>query len=398
MNAYLFDAVRTPRALAKENGALHSVSPIQLLAPLYRALQERNRLDTSLVDDVVLGCVTQTGEQGANIAKISSLVAKWSTSISGVTLNRFCASGLSAIEYAALKVHSGMERLVVAGGVESMSRVPMLADRGAWFTDPAVMQATKFVHMGVSADLIASLYGFTREQVDQYAVESQRRALVARQEGRFSRSMISVLNEAGEAILSQDDAIRGGITTEKLARFAPLFALPEYEKIALAQYPSLRALSHVHHPGNAPAMVDGASLVLLGTKEAGESLGLKPRARVLSFANHSVEPVVMLTAPAPALQKALSRAGRSIQDLALVECNESFSATVLAFLQETGLPAEKVNVNGGAISMGHPLGATGGVLVSMLIDELERQDKALGAVVMCAGAGIGAALVIERVA
>ena len=399
MEAYIFDAIRTPRGLAKETGALRSLPPIELLKTLYQALFRRNPIDSALIEDVILGCVTQVNEQGANLAKISSLYAGLSQQISGVTLNRFCASGLDAIIYAAAKIHSQLEQLVIAGGVESMSRVPMLSDQGAWFFDKKVAKETRFIHMGVSADLIATLEAFTREELDQYAVNSHQRALSATRAGHFQRSIIPVYSEAGALLLDKDENIREGLSLEKLSRFAPLFGevgAAGQDALVLSQYSQLAQINHLHHAANAPAMVDGASMLLIGSLSMGARLGLRPRAKIVSFANTCVEPMIMLTATAPALQKALRLADKTIKDLDLVECNESFSATVLSFIKHAGLDAARVNVNGGAIAMGHPLGATGGALTSTLLDELERRDQRLGAVVICAGAGIGQAMIIER--
>ncbi|MGQ0508222.1 MAG: acetyl-CoA C-acyltransferase [Myxococcaceae bacterium] len=384
MNAFIYDAVRTPRGAGKESGALAKVKPVELLKPLYGALRERTGVDD--VEDIVLGCSVQTGEQGANLAKISALYAGFGPSASGVTLNRFCASGLDALAYAALKVSSGMERQVVAGGVESLSRVGMFADKGPWFADPEVASSTHFVHMGVAADLIAAIEGISREECDALALQSQQRAKVAREEGRFARSMIPV------AGLERDECVREGVTAAKLATMPAAFAELGAEALPRIReaYPALKTLPAVHHAGSAPALADGASLLLVGSEKT------KARARIRAYANVAVEPRAMLSGAAPAAQKALRLAGLDVKDLDLVEMNESFAAPVLSFMRQMGLASDKVNVNGGAIALGHPLGATGGVLAMTLLDELERGGKALGLVVIVAGAGIAQALILER--
>jgi acetyl-CoA C-acetyltransferase len=400
MDAYIYDAIRTPRGAGKAGGGLSGVRPVALLAGLYRELAARTGVDPAVIDDIVLGCVTQVGEQGANLAKVAALYAGWSDRVPGMTLDRFCASGLDAVNLAAAKVSSGMEDLVVAGGVESMSRVPMMSDQGAWYSDPEVARATGFVHMGVSADLIATLDGVTRAQCDAWALRSHARASAARREGHFARSLVPVRDGSGAVVLERDEWIREGLTAEKLAALPAVFAEAGRrggDAIALGRYPEAGAIAHVHTVASAPGVVDGAALVLIGNKAAGERYGLRARARVRSYANASVEPVVMLTAPAPATRKALARAGMSIGDVDRYEMNESFSAVVLRYLRELELDADRVNVDGGAIALGHPLGATGAVLLGTLLDALERDDRAVGVVAMCAGAGLGAATVIERV-
>jgi len=400
MDAYIVDAVRTPRGKASPKGSLRSVKPVKLLDPLYKALQERNQLDTQEVEDILLGCVTQTGEQGADIAKISALYAGWSEHISGTTLNRFCASGLDAIHLAASKVHSGMEDLLVSGGVESVSRVPMFSDKGAWFADPEVNKATRFVHMGISGDLIANLEGFSRQELDEYAIRSQQRAAKATEAGYFSPSLIPIRDSEGNALLTKDELIRGSSTTEQLAEFPPTF-----EKIdpqgaqyrALKRYPELKAFEFLHHKGNSPALADGAALLLLANKAKAQELQLPIRARILSFANCSVEPILMLTGGQLAVQKALKKAGLSPQDIDLFEFNEAFAATVLKFQRDLNIDPEKLNPNGGTIAMGHALGATGGMLMATLLDELERRELRYGVVAISGGAGVGAATVIERI-
>lgn len=400
MEAYVYEAIRTPRGAGKAGGGLAGVSSIELLAGMFRALAARTGLDPSTVDDVLIGCVTQVGEQGANVAKIAALMAGWSDAVPAMTLDRFCASGLDAVNLAAAKVSSGMEELVVAGGVESMSRVPMMSDRGAWYADPAVARATGFVHMGVAADLVATLDGTTRDECDAWALRSHARAAAAWREGRFARAVVPVRDAAGEVVLARDEWIREGLTAAKLAALPAIFAeagAKGGDAVALGRYPQLAAVDHVHTVASAPGVVDGAALVLIGSRAAGERLGLRPRARVRSYANASVEPVAMLTAPAPATERALARAGMTVADVDRHEVNESFSAVVLRYVRALGVDPERVNVDGGAIAMGHPLGASGALLVGALLESMERDDRAVGVVSMCAGAGLGAATVIERV-
>ncbi len=399
LDAWIFDAVRTPRGAARDGGALRGVKPIALLQPLYRALAARHDFAAHAVDDVVLGCSAPVGEQGANLAKISSLYAGFSESVSGVTVSRFCASGLDALAYAALKVHSGMERLVVAGGVESLSRVPMFADGGAWFADAEVAAATRFVHMGVAADLVATLEGIARVDCDRYAVESQRRAARARDEGRFAGSLVPVRAADGTIVLDRDECIRDGVTLEKLAALPAAFAALDAAALATVQvrHPALVEIVPVHHAGSSPALADGAALLLVGNRETAARWGLSPRARVRGFANVSVDPVAMLTGPSLATEKALRAAGLTVADVDLFECNESFAATPIAFARRLGVDLARVNVNGGAIAMGHPLGATGAMLVATLVDELERCGRAIGVATIPAGAGVAEAVVVERV-
>jgi acetyl-CoA C-acetyltransferase len=400
-NAYIFDAIRTPRGMGKpEKGALSQTKPIDLLATLYRALEQRNSLNTKEIEEVILGCNTVTGEQGANIAKISALYAGWSEQIAGMTVSSFCTSGLEAINTGAARIMAGMEDMLVAGGVESMSRVPMFSDAGAWFQDKEVSRAVSYVHMGISADLIANLEGFTRAQIDKYAFLSQQKAREATQKGYFKTAIIPIKDKTDTILLAQDENIRADTSLEKLAQIQPIFNSENagyFDKIALKKYPNLLEIKHLHHIGSAPALADAASLLLLGNIEKGKSLGLKPRARVRGFANYSVEPIVMLTAPAEASRKALKKSKLQLSDIDLFEINESFSAIVLKYIRDLGINPDRVNVNGGAIAMGHPLGATGGVLVSMLLAELERQDKQFGLCTICGGAGIATATIIERV-
>ncbi|MCU0447243.1 MAG: acetyl-CoA C-acetyltransferase [Microscillaceae bacterium] len=399
--AYIYDAVRTPRGVGKpEKGALSRTKPIDLLATLYHALQNRNSLNTSEIEEVILGCNTVIGEQGANIAKISALYAGWSAQIAGMTVSSFCTSGLEAFNTGAARIMSGMETGVVVGGVESMSRIPMYSDAGAWFQDSEVRQAVSYIHMGISADLIATLEGFTRAEIDNYAFLSQQKAALATQKGYFQKSLIPIRDSEGKVLLADDENIRPDTSLEKLAQFAPIFAddnAAHFDKIALKKYPNLLKINHLHHIGTAPALADAAALLLLGSAEKGKSWGLKPRARVRGFANYSVEPVIMLTAPAEASRKALKNSKLQVEDIDLFEINESFSAIVLKYMRDLNLSPERVNVNGGAIAMGHPLGATGGILLSMVLDELERQDKQFGLCTICGGAGIATATVIERV-
>ncbi|BFU47635.1 acetyl-CoA C-acetyltransferase [Krasilnikovia sp. MM14-A1004] len=398
-DALIFDAVRTPRGKGKR-GALHSVKPVTLAAGMLRALAERNDLDTSAVDDVVLGVVSPVGEQGADIARTAVLVADWDIRPAGVQLNRFCASGLEAVNVAAAKVASGFEDLVVAGGVESMSRVPMGSDGGAWITDPATSFATHFVPQGVSADLIATLAGFSRTDVDAVAARSHARATEAREKGRFTRSIVPVLDQNGFLLLAEDETIRPGTTVETLAGLKPSFATPGsfgYDAIAIDRYPEVERIDHVHTAGNSSQIVDGASAMLIGNERAGRALGLTPRARIVATAAVGTEPTIMLTGPVPAARKALDRAGLTPADIDLYEINEAFAAVVLRFQHDLDLPDEKVNVNGGAIALGHPLGATGCMLLGTLLDELERRDLRRGLATLCVGGGMGVATIIERI-
>ena len=399
-DVYVLAALRTPRGAAKDSGALRGVRPVDLVGHLLAAMRERAGLEPAAVDDLVLGCSTQVGDQGANVAKTALLHAGWPDEIPGMTLNRFCASGLEAVAIGAAKIACGMADLVLAGGVESMSRVPMMSDRGAWFADAEVARSTRFVHMGIAADVLASLDDRTREELDRVALRSHERAALAAREGRFSRSLAPVKDEDGRVVLERDECVREGLTLDKLARLPALFgdlgASSGGDALALARYPQLSRVAHLHTAGTSPAMVDGAALVLVGTKEAGKALGLSPRARVAGYAAVSSEPIAMLGAPAPATRKALAAAKRGLSEVDLFEHNESFAGTVLRFERELELDPARSNVCGGAIAMGHPLGATGAMLVGTLVDELERRDLALGTVALCAGAGLGAAMVLAR--
>lgn len=399
--AYVFDAIRTPRGKGKKNGSLHEVKPIDLVVTLMRELEKRNELDTSQVDDVVLGCVTPVGDQGADIAKAAAQYADWDVDVPGVQLNRFCASGLEAVNIAAMKVRSGWEELVVAGGVESMSRIPMGSDGGAWVIDPAVNSATSFVPQGIGADLIATIEGFSREDVDAFAARSQERAAQAWEKGYFNDSIVPVKDQNGLTILARDEHMRPGSTVASLGKLNPSFAMMGemgYDAVALQRYPEVERINHVHTAGNSSGIVDGSALTLIGNKEKGEALGLKPRARILSAALVGTDPTIMLTGPAPATKKALRVAGMNIGDIDLMEVNEAFAAVVMRFMREMGIDdADRINVNGGSIAMGHPLGATGAMLLGTLIDELERADKTTGLITLCVGGGMGIATIIERV-
>ncbi|HCO59591.1 MAG TPA: acetyl-CoA C-acetyltransferase [Porticoccaceae bacterium] len=399
--AYIYDAVRTPRGKGKSGGALNEVKPVSLVTTLMHALTDRNsELDTAGIDDVVLGCVTPIGDQGADIAKTATLAADWDIKVAGVQMNRFCASGLEAVNMAAMKIRSGWEDLVVAGGVESMSRVPMGSDGGAWALDPETNLHTGFVPQGVGADLIATLEGFSRADVDAFACVSQERAAAARAEGLFNKSIIPVKDDVGLTILAEDEFIRPGTTVEGLGQLKPSFQIPGkmgYDSVALQKYHWIEQIEHVHTPGNSSGIVDGASLVLIGNEAAGKRHGLTPRARIVATAVTSTDPTIMLTGPAPATEKVLAKAGMSLDDIDLFEVNEAFASVVMKFMKETGVPHEKINVNGGAIAMGHPLGATGGMIVGTLVDELERRDLKRGLVTLCVGGGMGIATIIERV-
>lgn len=399
-SALIFDAVRTPRGKGKKDGSLHQATPVWLLNNLLTALQQRNDLDTSLVDDVVLGCVTPVGEQGADIARTAVLDAGWAETVAGVTQSRFCASGLESINLAAAKVGSGLEDMVVAGGVESMSRWTMGSDGGAWFMDPRINNKLGFVPQGISADLIGTLEGFSRQDVDTYAVESQRRAAKAQAEGRFNKSRVAVKDLNGLVMLDHDEFIREGTTVESLSSLQPSFAMMGqmgFDSTALRKYTTIESINHIHHAGNSSGIVDGAALVLVGSEESGKAAGLKPRARIRAAAVIGSEPTIMLTGPTPAVQKALKKAGLQASDIDLWEINEAFAVVPMKTARDLGVSLDRVNVNGGSIAMGHPLGATGAVILSTLLDEMERQDKTLGCATLCVGGGMGIATIIERV-
>ncbi len=398
--AFVYDAIRTPRGRGKSSGSLYEVKPIRLLTTLMQELQQRHDLDTSQVEDVVVGCVTPIGDQGAVIAKTAALAAGWDLKVAGVQINRFCASGLEAVNLAAQKIRSGWEDLVVAGGVESMSRVPMGSDGGAWALDPETNLATQFVPQGIGADLIATLDGFSRDRVDEFGVASHRKAVDAQRAGRFRRSLVPVNDELGLAILDRDETVRAEASLDALAQLKPSFeklGAMGYDAVALRKYPQVERIDHVHHAGNSSGIVDGAALTLIGNEEAGKRLGLTPRARIVSAALTGTDPTIMLTGPMPATRKALAKAGLRVDDIDLFEVNEAFAAVVMRFMREMDVPEEKVNVNGGAIAMGHPLGATGAMLLGTLVDELERRNLKRGVVTLCVGGGMGIATVVERV-
>ena len=397
--AFVFDAIRTPRGKGKKDGSLHEVKPINLLAGVLRDLQARNDFDTAAVDDIVMGVVSPVGEQGSVLPKVAALKAGWDWRCSGVQLNRFCASGLEAVNMAAMKVKSGWEDLVVAGGVESMSRVPIGSDGGAWAQDPETNSETLFVPQGVGADLIATLSGFTRADVDAFALESQRRATQARAEGRFAGSIVPVKDFLGQTILGEDEFIKPNTTLEGLAGLKPAFeqlGSMGFDAVALQRYPQVERIHHVHHAGNSSGIVDGAAAVLIGSEAAGKAHGLMARARIVSVALSGADPTIMLTGPMPAARKALAKAGLTIDQIDLFEVNEAFAAVPMKFMQEMGVPHEKVNVNGGAIAMGHPLGATGAMILGTLIDELHRTGKRYGLATLCVGGGMGIATILER--
>jgi acetyl-CoA C-acetyltransferase len=398
----IFDAVRTPRGKGKVNGSLHSTKPVDLVVGLMHETLSRNAdLDPHRVDDVVLGCVTPIGDQGADIAKTAAIKAGLPDTVAGVQLNRFCASGLEAVNVAAQKVASGWEDLVLAGGVESMSRVPMGSDGGPMATDPETNYDTYFVPQGISADLIATIEGFSREDVDAYAARSQERAAKAQAEGRFSDQVIPVQDINGNVILDHDEHIRAGTTVDTLSELKPSFAtigdMGGFDAVALQKYHWVEKIDHVHTAGNSSGIVDGASLLAIGSEKTGEQMGLKPKARILATALSGTDPTIMLTGPAPASKKALEKAGLTIDDIDLVEMNEAFAAVVLRFVKDMGLDMDKVNVNGGAIAMGHPLGATGAMILGTLIDELHRTGGRYGLATLCVGGGMGIATVVEAI-
>jgi len=398
--AYIYDAIRTPRSKGKPDGSLHEVKPVNMVTTLLTEMQSRHDLDTARVDDVMLGCVTPVMEQGAVLPKIALQKAGWDESVPGAQLNRFCASGLDTFNTAAAKIASGWEDMVCAGGFECMSRVPMGADGGPFAEDPETVIQTGFVPQGIGADLIATIEGWSRDDVDAFALESQRRAAQARDAGWFDRSVVTVRDENGIAILERDDFIKPDTDMQKLGALKPSFAMPGalgFDDVALAKYPDVARIDHVHTPGNSSGIVDGASLILLGNEQSGKDLGLTPRGRVVSIALTATDPTIMLTGPGPASKKALAKAGLTIDDIDLVEINEAFASVALRLQRDLDVPDEKLNVVGGAIAMGHPLGATGGCLVSTMLDELERRDLKRALICMCVGGGMGIASIIERV-
>ncbi len=397
-DALIFDAVRTPRGKGKGDGSLNEVKPVTLLADLLSGLQQRLDFDSAMIDDVVIGCVTPIGDQGSCIAKTAALAAGWNWNASGVQINRFCASGLDAVNQAAQRVRSGWEDLIVAGGVESMSRVSIGSDGGPWALDPATSLATNFVPQGIGADLIATLDGYSRSDVDQFALTSQQRAAAARDAGLFDRSVIAVRDANGQIILARDEFIKPKTTLEGLAGLPSAFEQAGrigFDDVALRVYPQVEAINHVHTAGNSSGIVDGAAAVLVGTAARGRELGLEPRGRVLATALVGTDPTIMLTGPAPAARKALAKAGMTIEQIDLFEVNEAFAAVPMRFMRELGVPHEKVNVNGGAIAMGHPLGATGAMLIGTIIDELQRRKQRFGLVTLCVGGGMGIATIVE---
>ncbi|MER5365867.1 acetyl-CoA C-acetyltransferase [Streptomyces sp. NPDC002722] len=399
--AFVYDAIRTPRGRGKANGALHGTKPIDLVVGLIHELRSRfPGLDPAAIDDIVLGVVSPLGDQGSDIARIAAVAAGLPDTVAGVQENRFCASGLEAVNLAAAKVRSGWEDLVLAGGVESMSRVPMGSDGGAWAMDPMTNFETGFAPQGVGADLIATIEGFSRRDVDEFAALSQERAAEAWKDGRFARSVVPVKDRNGLVVLDHDEHMRPGTTADSLAALKPSFAaigeMGGFDAVALQKYHWVEKIDHVHHAGNSSGIVDGAALVAIGNKEVGERYGLTPRARIISAAVSGSEPTIMLTGPAPATRKALAKAGLTIDDIDLVEINEAFAGVVLRFARDMGLSLDKINVNGGAIALGHPLGATGAMILGTLIDELERRDQRYGLATLCVGGGMGIATVIER--
>ncbi|MEI2779655.1 MAG: acetyl-CoA C-acetyltransferase [Tetrasphaera sp.] len=399
--ALIYDAVRTPRGRGKASGSLHEVKPIDLVGGLLDAIRERNPgLDPTRVDDIVLGIVSPVGDQGADLARIAAIKAGMPESVAGVQLNRFCASGLEAVNQAAARVRSGWEPLIIAGGVESMSRVPMASDGGAWAMDPATAFTTDFVPQGVSADLIATIEGYDRAEVDRFAAQSHERAAAAWQAGYFANSVIPVRDQNGVTILDHDETVRAGTTAEALAGLKPSFAgigeTGGFDFVALEKYSTVDKIEHVHHAGNSSGIVDGAALVLLGNEQIGQEMGLTPRARIVSAAVIGSEPTIMLTGPAPACRKALAVAGMSASDIDLVEINEAFAAVALKLIRDMGWTEDQTNVNGGAIAMGHPLGATGAIILGTLVDELERRDLERGIATLCIGGGMGIATIVER--
>lgn len=400
-DAFIYDHVRTPRGRGKTSGALHEVTPIDLATQVLASLRERNELDTSRIDDVVFGCVSPVGEQGSCIARTAVLNAGYDQNVPGKQLNRFCASGLEAVNTAAAQIMAGQSDMTIGGGVECMSRVPMGSDSGAMHADPAVAYKTYFAPQGIGADLIATKYGFSREDVDAYSVESQKRAAHAWDNGYFSKSIAPVKDRIGRTLLDRDEHLRPGTSMDDLAGLKPAFATigeqAGFDAVALQKYPEVEFIEHVHTGGNSSGIVDGSAAVLLGSKEAGKALGLKPRARIRGFASIGTDPTIMLTGPAPSAEKVLKRCGMTKKDIDLFELNEAFASVVLRYMQKLELDHERLNVNGGAIAMGHPLGATGAMILGTVLDELERRDLNTALVNLCVGGGMGTATIIERV-
>jgi acetyl-CoA C-acetyltransferase len=400
-DAFIYDTVRTPRGRGKPDGSLHEVTALNLAAQTLGAIKDRNKLDPAIVDDVVMGCVDPVGEAGGDIARAAALVAGYGDGVPGIQINRFCASGLDAVNFAAAEVMSGQHEMTIGGGVESMSRVGIGASGGAWPVDPSIAVATYFLPQGISADLIATKYGFSRDDVDAYAVESQKRAAKSWEEGRFKNSVMTVRDPNGLTILAKDEHMRPATTMQTLASLQPSFAqmgdMAGFDAVAIQRYPEIESVNHVHHAGNSSGIVDGAAAVLIGSKEAGKRAGLKPRARIKAFANIGSEPAIMLTGPVDVTEKVLKKAGMSIGDIDLYELNEAFASVVLRYMQAFEIPHDKINVCGGAIAMGHPLGATGAMILGTVLDELERSGKETALVTLCIGAGMGTATIIERV-
>ena len=400
--AFIYDTVRTPRGRGRKDGKLHEITPVSLATQVLEAIRDRNEIDTADIDDVVLGCVAPVGEQGSDIARTAVLNADYAETTAGVQINRFCASGLEACNMAAAKVISGEAMFAIGGGVESMSRVPMGADGGAWAMDPAVAYKTYFMPQGIGADLIATKYGFSRNDVDAYAVESQRRAARAWHEGRFAKSVVGVRDVIGEIVLDRDEHMRPSTDMQSLGGLNAAFegigeGMPGFDAIALLKYPEVERINHVHTGGNSSGIVDGAAAVLIGNREIGEKYGLRPRARIRGMASIGSEPAIMLTGPTPVTQKLLKRLGMEVGDIDLYELNEAFASVVLRYMQALDIDHAKINVNGGAIAMGHPLGATGAMILGTVLDELERTGKGTALVTLCVGAGMGTATVIERI-
>ena len=400
-DAFIYDHVRTPRGRGKADGSLHEVTALNLAAQTLGAIRTRNELDPALVDDVILGCVDPVGEAGGDIARAAAIVAGYGDGVPGVQINRFCASGLDAVNFAAAEVMSGQHDMAIGGGVESMSRVGLGASGGAWPVDPSIALQSYFMPQGISADLIATRYGFSRDEVDAYAVESQKRTAQAWDEGRFKRSVMPVKDVNGLTILARDEHMRPTTTMQSLAQLQPSFVqmgeMGGFDAVAIQAHPEVEAVNHVHHAGNSSGIVDGAAAVLVGSKDAGGKAGLKPRARIKAFANVGSEPAMMLTGPIDVTRKVLKRAGMQLGDIDLIEVNEAFAAVVLRFMQAFDLDNSKINVNGGAIAMGHPLGATGAMILGIALDELERRNLNTALVTLCIGAGMGTATIIERV-
>ena len=400
-DAFVYDAVRTPRGRGKKDGSLHEVPAVRLGAKVLEAVRDRNGLDTSKVDDIIFGCVDPVGEAGAVIPRASAFEARYATEAPGMQISRFCASGLDAINFGAAKIAGGSDDIVIAGGVESMSRVGMGMSGGAWFMDPSVGLPSYFMPQGVSADLIATKYGFSRDDVDAYAVESQKRADEAWKDGRFKNSVVTIKDQNGLTILDHDEHMRPGTDMQSLASLNPSFVMPGemggFNAVAVQRYPEIEGVNHVHHAGNSSGIVDGAAAVLLGSKKAGKTMGLTPRAKIRAFTNIGSEPAIMLTGPVDVTEKLLKKAKMTLDDIDLFELNEAFASVVLRYMQAFDIDHDKINVNGGAIAMGHPLGATGAMIFGTVLDELERRDLNTALVTLCIGAGMGTATIIERV-